>query len=122
VITGVECFHPDFEELDTESELVILYRLLSAFGPLPEALIKHVNDEEAGTLLEGLWQAIAKDESNETFKRWSEKVFPNLNDEAKEVDIEDDKSQSSEKSINVGYHDGSLLELSRGVFTVLICC
>ncbi|OCL11112.1 putative serine/threonine protein kinase [Glonium stellatum] len=85
VITGVQCFHPNFDELETEPEPVILFKLLSAFGPLPDALVKHVNDEEAESLLRGLWQAIAEDESNETFEQWSEETFPNLNDEAKSL-------------------------------------
>ncbi len=48
---------------------MILYRLLSAFGPLPDALVKHVNDEEGGALLEGLWQEISEDELNEGFEQ-----------------------------------------------------
>ncbi|KAK0124189.1 hypothetical protein ONS95_009171 [Cadophora gregata] len=85
VITGAQCFHPDFETLDVEPEPVILFKLLSAFGPLPDALVKHVNDEEARVLLTGLWQAIAEDESNEAFEQWSEDVFPNLGNEAKRL-------------------------------------
>ena len=84
----MQCFHPDFEELKklgTEPEPVILFRLLSAFGPLPDTLVDHVNDEEAGALLKGLWHAISEDESNETFEQWSEQRFPNLNDDAKRL-------------------------------------
>jgi hypothetical protein len=64
---------------------VILFKLLSAFGPLPDALIKHVNDEKGGALLKDLWQAITEAESNERFERWSEEMFPNLDDEAKRL-------------------------------------
>lgn len=64
---------------------MVLFKLLSAFGPLPDALVKHVNNEEAGVLLNGLWQAIAEDESNEPFERWSEEIFPNLDNEAKRL-------------------------------------
>jgi hypothetical protein len=64
---------------------VILFKLLSAFGPLPDALVKHVNDEEAGALLKGLWQAIAEDESNEAFEQWSEEMLPNLDNKAKRL-------------------------------------
>ncbi|KAI0833084.1 hypothetical protein F5Y06DRAFT_280800 [Hypoxylon sp. FL0890] len=85
VITGAQCFHPDFEKLEIEPEPVILFKLLSVFGPLPDALVKHVNDEEAGALLKGLWQAIAEDESNEPFEQWSEEMFPNLDNEAKRL-------------------------------------
>lgn len=45
----------------------------------------HVNDEEAGAILKGLWHAIAEDESNETFEQWPEERFPNLNDDAKRL-------------------------------------
>jgi hypothetical protein len=85
VITGAQCFHPDFEELDIEPESVILFKLLSVFGPLPDGLVKHVDDEEAGALLQGLLQAIAEDGSNEPFEQWSEEMFPNLDDEAKRL-------------------------------------
>jgi serine/threonine protein kinase len=85
VITGAQCFHPDFETLDVEPEAVILFKLLSAFGPLPDALVAHVNDNEAGVLLRGLWQAIAEDESNEAFEQWSQDIYPNLEHEAKKL-------------------------------------
>lgn len=64
---------------------MILFKLLSAFGPLPDALITHVNDEKDGAILKGLWQAITEDESNDRFERWSEEMFPNLDDEAKRL-------------------------------------
>lgn len=64
---------------------MVLHKLLSVFGPLSDALVKHVNDEEAGALLEGLWQVKVEAESYETFEQWSEEVFPNLNDEAKRL-------------------------------------
>jgi hypothetical protein len=48
---------------------VILFKLLLAFGLLLNTLVKHVNDKEAGALLKGLWQAIAKDESNKAFEQ-----------------------------------------------------
>ncbi|KAH7317735.1 putative serine/threonine protein kinase [Rhexocercosporidium sp. MPI-PUGE-AT-0058] len=85
VITGAQCFHPDFETLDVEPESVILFKLLSAFGPLPDALIEHVNDEDTGVLLKGLWQAIAEDESNESFEQWPQDIYPNLEKEAKRL-------------------------------------
>jgi serine/threonine protein kinase len=85
VVTGAQCFRPDFEKLTTSPELVILFKLLSVFGPLPDALITHVNDEEAGALLKGPWQAIVGDDSNEPFEQWSKGNFPNLNDEAKSL-------------------------------------
>ncbi|CAE7175083.1 hypothetical protein CFE70_005269 [Pyrenophora teres f. teres 0-1] len=53
VMTGVEWLHTDFEQLKqegTEPEMVVLYNLLAAFGPLPQELVKHVDDEEAELL------------------------------------------------------------------------
>ena len=64
---------------------MILFKLLSAFGPLPDALVKHVNDDDAGALLKGLWHAIEEDESNEAFEQWSEEMFPNLDNKAKRL-------------------------------------
>ncbi|KAF2820364.1 kinase-like protein [Ophiobolus disseminans] len=75
VLTSIQSFHPNFEELKEEGvepEGVLLYELLAAFGPLPNAL-----------LLTGLWNHIAQNEKNEYFEDWSEEVFTNLNREAK---------------------------------------
>jgi hypothetical protein len=63
----------------------MLFKLLSAFGPLPDALVEHVNDEEAGALLKDLWQAITEDGSIEPFEQWSEKMLTNLDNEAKRL-------------------------------------
>jgi hypothetical protein len=43
--------HLDFAELDTEPEVVVLFKLLSTFGPLPDALVWHVGNTKAGELL-----------------------------------------------------------------------
>ncbi|KAF1352906.1 calcium/calmodulin dependent protein kinase-like protein [Lizonia empirigonia] len=85
VITGVQSLHFDFAELDTEPELVVLFKLLSTFGPLPDALIKHVDDAKAGELLTDLWQAVKENDVNGDFADWTEDVFPNLTDEAKRL-------------------------------------
>jgi hypothetical protein len=62
--------------------------LLCAFGPPLDALIKHVNDEEAGTLLKDLWNEITELELQEPFEQWfgetNPKNFPNIN-EAKQL-------------------------------------
>jgi serine/threonine protein kinase len=73
------------DNLDIEPEPVMLFKLLSVFGPLPDALVEHVNDEEAGALLRDLWQAIREDESMEPFEQWTEKILPNLETEAKRL-------------------------------------
>ena len=53
-----------------------LMKLLCAFGPPPDALIKHVNDKEAGTLLEELWNDITELGWQEPFEKWSEETIP----------------------------------------------
>lgn len=82
---GAQCFHVDFGKLDIEPEPVILFKLLSVFGPLPDALVKHVDEEEAGALLKDLWQAILEDKLNKSFEKWSEEMLPNLDSEAKRL-------------------------------------
>jgi hypothetical protein len=64
---------------------VVLFKLLSTFGPLPDALVKHVNNDEARELLTGLWQAIRENGLHEDFAEWSEDEFPNLDDGAKRL-------------------------------------
>ncbi|KAF1967045.1 calcium/calmodulin dependent protein kinase-like protein [Bimuria novae-zelandiae CBS 107.79] len=73
VITGVEWLHADFTTLEVEAESVVLFKLLSAFEPLPDALVKHVDDAESGELSRALWQAIAEDETNEPFESYEAK-------------------------------------------------
>ncbi|KAF2278684.1 kinase-like protein [Westerdykella ornata] len=70
VITGVQIFDLNFEEVETEPEVVVY------------ALKKHVNVEKAGGLVTSLWQAIRENEAYDDLAEWSEDVFPNLNDEA----------------------------------------
>ncbi len=87
-ITGVETLHADFEQLKkegTEPEQVILYKLLSIFGPLPPELITHVDDEYWGELLTALSQAVADEDPSGLFEQWEENVFPNLDPETKRV-------------------------------------
>lgn len=81
----MQSFHFDFAELDTEPEMVILFKLLSTFGPLPHALIKHVDDAKAGELLIYLWQAVKENDVRENFADWTEDLSPNLTDEAKRL-------------------------------------
>lgn len=87
-ITGVETLHPDFEQLKkegTEPEQVILYKLLSIFGPLPPGLITHVDDEYWGELLRTLSLVVAGEDPSGHFEQWEENVLPNLDSEAKRV-------------------------------------
>ncbi|KAF7880890.1 uncharacterized protein EAF02_006781 [Botrytis sinoallii] len=89
VLTGVELFHLDFDSLSVELERVILDKLLSNFGPLPNALAKHVDDEKAGELLKDLWKMIEEDEERaeeyEPFGQWTEADYPNLDNDAKRL-------------------------------------
>jgi hypothetical protein len=77
--------HIDFAELNTEPEVVVLFKLLLTFGPLPDILIKHVDDAKAGELLTDLWQVVKENEVNGNFADWTEDVFLNLTDEAKRL-------------------------------------
>ncbi len=84
----METLHPDFEQLKKEGaepEQVILYKLLSIFGPLPPGLITHVNDEYWGELLTALALVLADEDPTGHFEQWEEKVFPNLDPEVKTV-------------------------------------
>ena len=81
----MQSLHFDFAELDTEPEVVVLFKLLSTFGPLPDALLKHVDDAKAGELLTDLMQAVKENEVNGEFANWTEDVFPNLTVDAKRL-------------------------------------
>ncbi|KAI4213217.1 MAG: hypothetical protein LQ351_004163 [Letrouitia transgressa] len=87
-ITGVETLHPNFEHLKNEGiepEQVILYRMLSMFGPAPLELIAHVNDEYWSELLMALSEVVAEEDPSKRFVQWRETDFPNLNLEAKRM-------------------------------------
>lgn len=62
-------------------------KLLCAFGPLPDALVQHVNDEEAGARLKDQWREIEQAEAYDPFEQWSEENLPGftLNNEAKRL-------------------------------------
>lgn len=84
----METLHPDFEQLKkdgVEPEHVILYKLLSMFGPAPPELITHVNDEYWGEWLTTFSQVVVDEDPSARFEQWEEKVFPNLDSEAKRV-------------------------------------
>ncbi|KAL9023222.1 MAG: hypothetical protein Q9196_007330 [Gyalolechia fulgens] len=87
-ITGAETLHPDFEHLKAEGvepEQVILYKLLSMFGPVAFELIAHIQDEYWGELLTGLSEVAAEEDPIVRFAQWEETVFPNLNLESKRM-------------------------------------
>nr|KMM70901.1 hypothetical protein CPAG_07210 [Coccidioides posadasii RMSCC 3488] len=87
-ITGVETLHPDFEQLKRdmiEPELEIMGRLISFFGPVPDELVTHVNNENWGQIMMAI--------SEGTFdggpvgpgriEKWEEKDYPNLDSKTK---------------------------------------
>ncbi|KAF2789124.1 kinase-like protein, partial [Melanomma pulvis-pyrius CBS 109.77] len=84
-VTGVEWLHLDFTTLEVEPEPVILFKLLSAFEPLPDALVKHINDADSGELLIAPWKAILEDETNEPFVSSSSDTLPSLDGEVKRL-------------------------------------
>lgn len=84
----METLHPNFEHLKNEGiepEQVILYRMLSMFGPAPLELIAHVNDEYWSELLMALSEVVAEEDPSKRFVQWRETDFPNLNLEAKRM-------------------------------------
>ena len=81
----MEWLHPDFDNLETEPEPVILYKLLTAFGPPPDALISHVAHEQGESLLQALWQGIEAEDLYDPFEQWTETTYPNLDGEAKRL-------------------------------------
>ena len=63
-ITGAEVFHPDFEQLGkdaVEPEHVILYKLLSMFGPAPQELLACIDDEYWNELLSALSEVVIEE-------------------------------------------------------------
>ena len=87
-ITGVETLHPDFQQLKEEGvepEHVLLYKLLSMFGPAPLELVTHVNDEYWEELLAALSQEVAEEDPRVRFEQWEETKFPNLSHETKRM-------------------------------------
>ncbi|KAL6709755.1 hypothetical protein ACN47E_001184 [Coniothyrium glycines] len=85
VITGVQAFHLDFPDWDAEPEVVVLVKFLLTFGPLPDALVKHVDDASARELLTDFWEAVKEADTNTDLAGWTEDEFPNLTDEAKRL-------------------------------------
>ncbi|TGO68839.1 hypothetical protein BOTNAR_0019g00280 [Botryotinia narcissicola] len=87
VLTRTEPFNPDFESLSVELEQVILHEVLSNFGPLPDELVKHVDDEKAGEHLKDLWKMIEEDEERaegyEPFEQWTGADYSNFDNDAK---------------------------------------
>lgn len=71
--------------LDIEPEPVVLFKLLMLFGPLPDALVKHVNDKEAAELFEGLWQSIVEEGLSKPFEQWSKETIPHLDSDARRL-------------------------------------
>lgn len=87
-ITGVETLHPDFDQLEkdgVEPEHVILYKLLSMFGPAPPELVAHIVDQYWAEMLAALSEGVQEEDPIVRFEQWDDSVFPNLDSEAKSV-------------------------------------
>ncbi|PGH28896.1 serine/threonine protein kinase [[Emmonsia] crescens] len=88
--TGVETLHPDFEQLKREGiepELEIMGRLISFFGPVPEELVTHVQNDDWGKTMMVISE-LTMDGSPTgpgRFETWEEKDFPNLTSETKQM-------------------------------------
>lgn len=94
--------------------MVVLFKLLSMFGPLPDGLVKHANGPGANELLRHLWQAVKENDEIGGFADWSEDVFPNLTDEAKRLilrmtNLDADKRATMTEIVRARYleEDGS---------------
>lgn len=106
IITSMKTLHPEFEHLkdeSTESEQMILYRLLSMFESVSFELIAHVNDEYWGKLLTTLSEVVEEKDSSVRFAQWKEKDFSNLNLETKRMILRttnlDSKKRATMKQI-----------------------
>ena len=75
----------ELEEAGTPVEMEILSRLLIFFGPLPDGLVKHINDQKWGDLLTNLSKIVAGVNPSSQFGQWQEENFPNLDAETKRV-------------------------------------
>lgn len=114
----------DFENLEVDPEPVILFKLLSNFGPLPDALVEHVHDKKGGALLKDLWEMVVAEERREgyeSFEEWSEKNYRNLDNEAKRLilrmtNLDPAKRASMEDIMIDSYWDGVD---SHGVFEII---
>lgn len=82
---GIAWFHPDFKNLPMEAEKWLSLRLFMAFGPLPEALVSHVSDEDGGDFLRQLWWLIDEEGLHRPFVDWSMSNLPNLDLGAKKL-------------------------------------
>ena|ERR1700712_2328101 len=74
----MQFFEPESEKLKDEPETEVLIKFLSAFGPLPDELVRHVDDEKAATLLNFLWAGIKEAGNIEPLADWPEDVVPDV--------------------------------------------
>lgn len=77
-ITGIQFFEPIGEGLKDKPETEVLIKFLSIFGPLPDELVRHVENEEAATLLTSLWEGVKGTDNMERLADWPEDDIPDL--------------------------------------------
>jgi len=79
----------DYKELEQNNirlEQEVLVRHFLYFGPLPEGLLKQVNDEawcNALRIAAEMSEAVASNDPGVRFEQWPEDLAPNLSPEAK---------------------------------------
>ena len=56
----------------------VLIKFLSVFGPLPDELSRHVETEDAVTLLSSLWEGVKGTGNMEPLADWPEDDIPDL--------------------------------------------
>jgi serine/threonine protein kinase len=87
-LTGAELLHPDFEQLKadgTEPEHVILYKLLSLFGPAPPELLALIDDEYWTELLTALSEVVIEEDPGTRFAQWQQGQLPNIDHRTKDL-------------------------------------
>ena len=84
----MEALHPEFGQLEREGiepELEIMGRLIAFFGPVPDGLVTHIDDENWSKVIraisEGTMDGGAVGPGR--FETWDEKDYPNLDPETK---------------------------------------
>lgn len=85
VITGTEHFFVVSKEPEGKREAGALYRQFDAFGPLPSALVRHVDKTEAGEMLREIEKVVVEKGRNNHITTVTEDILNNFNNEAKSL-------------------------------------
>lgn len=88
MITSQEHLHPDFKYLDSEGvehTEALMGLLIAFFGPLPQELVAHVNDEIWGEKMKKISENIDSEGLNWRFEDWKEEEYPELDPDTKRI-------------------------------------